>query len=299
MTSSSPKHLSKFDSILWFWTKTGGTQFAAHYLRGAVIGRLEERWVQQGKPRLACRSFYLNQEKKSVLSTKPWSFWAEVLLDSPDHVQAPSCWQNQLTMALNWTYRAFFRELAHARGAASELCRILRYILRVCVPSHQNGSTDAWMWGKRMWLFVERGNTIYNGKETSHTLTKLQQRPCFCFYESGQKYDPHLWLLPLQCHVRVSKCCGEEKCSLDRWGCGPYRAILGAKEHSALHIRPFMWPSLAASCSDICMHNLQRQVSALMRCKELIIWREKNAFWNIQCKIEHLITILQNLEGDW
>ena len=128
MTSSSPKHLSKFDSILWFWTKTGGKQFAAHCLRGAVIGRLEERWVQQGKPKLARRSFYLNQEKKSVLSTKPWSFWAEVLLDSPDHVQAPSCWQNQLTMALNWTYRAFFRELAHARGATSEVSVLLRFI---------------------------------------------------------------------------------------------------------------------------------------------------------------------------
>ena len=110
--------------------QTGGTQFSAHCLRGAVIGRLEERWVQQGKPRLACRSFYLNQEKKSVLSTKPWSFWAEVLLDSPDHVQAPSCWQNQLTMALNWTYRAFFRELAHARGATSEVSVLLRFIVR-------------------------------------------------------------------------------------------------------------------------------------------------------------------------
>ena len=132
MTSSSPKHLSKLDSILWFWTKTGGKQFAAHCLRGAVIGRLEERWVQQGKPRLACRSFYLNQEKKSVLSTKPWSFWAEVLLDSPDHVQAPSCWQNQLTMALNWTYRAFFRELAHARGATSEVSVLLIFIICRC-----------------------------------------------------------------------------------------------------------------------------------------------------------------------
>ena len=130
MTSSSPKHLSKFDSILWFWTKTGGTQFAAHCLRGAVIGRLEERWVQQGKPRLARRSFYLNQEKKSVLSTKPWSFWAEVLLDSPDHVQAPSCWLNQLTMALNWTYRAFFRELAHARAPPTVEIVLLRFISR-------------------------------------------------------------------------------------------------------------------------------------------------------------------------
>jgi len=54
--------------------QTGGTQFSAHCLRGAVIGRLEERWVQQGKPKLARRSFYLNQEKKSVLGTKPWSF---------------------------------------------------------------------------------------------------------------------------------------------------------------------------------------------------------------------------------
>ena len=89
---------------------------------GAVIGRLEERWVQQAGPPLL---FYLNQEKKSVLSTKPWSFWAEVLLDSPDHVQAPSCWLNQLTMALNWTYRAFCRELASARGAASESSLIL------------------------------------------------------------------------------------------------------------------------------------------------------------------------------
>ena len=105
--------------------QTGGTQFSAHCLRGAVIGRLEERWVQQGKPKLARRSFYLNQEKKSVLSTKPWSFWAEVLLKSPDHVQAPSCWLNQLTMALNWTYRAFCRELASARGAASESSLIL------------------------------------------------------------------------------------------------------------------------------------------------------------------------------
>ena len=105
--------------------QTGGTQFSAHCLRGAVIGRLEERWVQQGKPKLARRSFYLNQEKKSVLGTKPWSFWAEVLLKSPDHVQAPSCWLNQLTMALNWTYRAFCRELASARGAASESSLIL------------------------------------------------------------------------------------------------------------------------------------------------------------------------------
>ena len=129
MTSSSPKHLSKFDSILWFWTKTGGIQFTAHCLRGAVIGRLEERWVQQGKPKLARRSFYLNQEKKSVLGTKPWSFWAEVLLKSPDHVQAPSCRLNQLTMALNWTYRAFFRELAQARALTNKSSRTLKYIL--------------------------------------------------------------------------------------------------------------------------------------------------------------------------
>ena len=70
MTSSSPKHLSKFDSILWFWTKTGGTQFAAHYLRGAVIGRLEERWVQQGKPRLARRSFLPQPGEKECFKLK-------------------------------------------------------------------------------------------------------------------------------------------------------------------------------------------------------------------------------------
>ena len=113
-------------------------------------------------------------------------------------------------------------------------------------------------------------------------------RLCFCFYKYGQKYDPYLWLLPLQCHARVSKCCGEEKCSLDRWGCGPYRAILGAKEHSALHIRPFMWPSLAASCSDICMHNLQGQVSALMRCKELIILAQEKYFMKYSMQIRAL-----------
>ena len=137
-------------------------------------------------------------------------------------------------------------------------------VLILYVPSHQNNSTDAWMWEVRMspmWLFVERGSTIYNGKETSQSLSKL------LFFKAWSLSLS----LPLQCNARVSKRCGEEKCSLDRWGCAPYRAILGAKEHSALHIRPFMWPSLAAGRSDICMHNLQGQVSALMRCKELII----------------------------
>ena len=119
-------------------------------------------------------------------------------------------------------------------------------------------------WALCRFYVKEEAQYVWKGNE-------LLRYPCSCFYEYGQKYDPYLWLLPLQCHVRVSKCCGEEKCSPDRWGCGPYRAILGAKEHSALHIRPFMWPSLAASCSDICMHNLQGHVSALMRCKELII----------------------------
>ena len=185
MTSSSPKHLSKFDSILWFWTKTGGKQFAAHCLRGAVVGRLEERWVQQGKPRLACRSFYLNQEKKSVLSTKPWSFWAEVLLDSPDHVQAPSCWQNQLTMALNWTYRAFFRELAHARGATSEVSVLLRFIICRCPlyraiyraiyrawKSLGNWFDDSFLTASTMRLILSSGFCIRNRTTIYRAITK-------------------------------------------------------------------------------------------------------------------------------
>ena len=37
-------------------------------------------------------------------------------------------------MALNWTYRAFFRELAHARGPTSEVFVLLSFIVRVVSP---------------------------------------------------------------------------------------------------------------------------------------------------------------------
>ena len=49
-----------------------------------------------------------------------------------------------------------------------------------------------------------------------------------------------------------------------------------------------MWPSLAASCSDICMHNLQGQVSALMRCKELIIMAQEKCFMKYSVQIRAL-----------